>query len=156
VSKGAAYGVPAKTPARSKRTRHSPKPKSYMNKLLTLLSILALSMSALAADVFPDISHKELKTAIAAKTVTLLDAAGSASYGSGHIPGALDFQMVTGDLATKLPADKGALIVAYCANENCPFYKRAASAAKALGYTNVKHYVKGIAGWRAAGETVEK
>lgn len=127
-----------------------------MNKLLILVGILALGVNALAADKFPDISHKELKTAIDAKAVTLLDAAGSASYRSGHIPGALDFQVVTADLGAKLPADKGALIVAYCANENCPYYKKAAFAARALGYTNVKHYVRGVAGWKDSGEALEK
>ena len=51
-------------------------------------------------------------------------------------------------IASKLPKDKGALIVAYCANENCSAYQQGAKAAKELGYTNVKHYAKGIMGWK--------
>jgi rhodanese-related sulfurtransferase len=132
----------------------------HMNKrhflILFLSTATMVGGAAMAADRFPDISHNELKTAILEKKVTLLDAAGSESYKSGHIPGALDFQTVKDGLNAKLPADKGALVVAYCANERCPFYQRAATAAKALGYTNVKHYVKGIAGWRESGEAVEK
>lgn len=127
-----------------------------MKTLLTLLCTLAFGAAALAAEKFPDISHEELKTAIAEKKVALIDVNGSKSYQSGHIPGAIDFAAVKADLAAKLPADKGTLVVAYCANENCPAYAQGAKAAKALGYTNVKHYAKGIMGWKAAGETTEK
>src|SRR5262245_18366395 len=93
---------------------------------------------------YPDITHDELATALEAKKVTLLDANGTDSYKEGHIPTALDFAEVKKDLAAKLPRDKSALIVAYCANEQCPAYRQAASAATELGYTNVKHYAKGI------------
>jgi rhodanese-related sulfurtransferase len=127
-----------------------------MKKLISLLCALALSpLALLAADKFPDISHDELKAAIAEKKVALIDVNGSNSYKAGHIPGAVDFES-TADLAKTLPADKGALVVAYCANEQCSAYQQAAKAAKALGYTNVKHYPKGIQGWKKAGETTEK
>ncbi len=124
--------------------------------LITLLSTLVLGALALAAEKFPDISHDELKAAITGKKVTLIDVNGSGSYKDGHIPGALDFETAKADLAAKLPADKGALVVAYCANENCPAYAQGAKAAKDLGYTNVKHYAKGIMGWKAAGEATQK
>ncbi len=108
---------------------------------------------------FPNITHDELTKAIKAKKVVLLDANGSDSYKSGHIPLAVDFEKVekdTKDLAKKLPEDKSTLIVAYCANERCSAYRTAAKAAKDLGYTNIKHYAKGINGWKAAGGKVEK
>jgi len=127
-----------------------------MKKLLSLVCALALGTVALAADKFPDISHDELKSAITAKSVTLLDVNGSTTYATGHIPGAIDFTKAKADIAAKLPKDKGALIVAYCANENCSAYQQGAQAAKDLGYTNVKHYSKGIMGWKGAGEKVEK
>jgi rhodanese-related sulfurtransferase len=63
---------------------------------------------------------------------------------------------VQGNLKSKLPANKKALIVAYCANPMCGAYKRAAAAAQKLGYTNVKHYSPGIMGWKKSGAKVAK
>jgi rhodanese-related sulfurtransferase len=129
-----------------------------MKKLLTLVCALVIGVGtlALAADEkFPDISHDELKAAIAAKKVTLLDVNGTSTYAKGHIPGAIDFTKQKDSIASLLPKEKGALIVAYCANENCTAYQQGAKAAKDLGYTNVKHYSKGIMGWKDAGEKVE-
>ena len=127
----------------------------YMKKLLTLLAVLC-SAVALHAGEYPDISITELKTAIAAKKVTLLDANGSDSYNSGHIPGAIDFQIAKAELAAKLPSDKSALVVAYCAGPTCGAYAAAAKAAQALGYTNIKHLSAGISGWKDSGSPIEK
>jgi rhodanese-related sulfurtransferase len=127
--------------------------KKLMVSLLTLVSATAL---ALADDAFPNITTDELKQAIADKQVLLVDVNGTESWQDGHIPGALNFEKVEKDFAKVLPADKNALVVAYCGNERCTAYKAAAAAAKKLGYTNVKHYSKGIAGWKKAGEKTEK
>jgi rhodanese-related sulfurtransferase len=127
-----------------------------MKKLLAVVCTLILGSVAIAQEKFPDISHDELKAAVAAKKVTLLDVNGTSTYEKGHIPGAIDFTKAKDSIASKLPKDKGALIVAYCANENCTAYQQGAKAAKDLGYTNVKHYAKGIMGWKDAGEPVEK
>jgi len=54
------------------------------------------------------------------------------------------------------PADKNALIVAYCGSPSCGAFARAAEAAVKLGYTNVKFYSGGISGWKKAGEATEK
>lgn len=127
-----------------------------MKKLATLLSIALLSaFTAFAADKFPDISHEELKKAIEDKKITLIDVNGTDSYKAGHIPGAIDFE-ANKELTGKLPTDKGALVVAYCGNEQCGAYAAAAKKAKDMGYTNVKHYSKGIAGWKKASEKTEK
>jgi rhodanese-related sulfurtransferase len=126
-----------------------------MKKFLALLAVLC-STVALQAGEYPDISITELKTAIADKKVTLIDANGSDSYNSGHIPGAINFQSAKADLASKLPADKGALVVAYCAGPTCGAYAAAAKAAQALGYTNIKHLSAGISGWKDAGAPLEK
>lgn len=127
-----------------------------MKKLTAFFCALALSpIVALAADKFPDISHDELKEALAEKKVTLIDVNGTDSYKAGHIPGAINFETTKDQLAAKLPKDKNALVVAYCANEQCGAYAAAASKARELGYTNVKHYPKGIAGWKKAGEKTE-
>jgi len=105
---------------------------------------------------YPDISIKELKTAIEKKKVTLIDANGTDSYKDGHIPGAIDFEAKEKDLAKVLPKDKDALIVAYCGGPQCMAYKAAAKKAVAMGYTNVKHLSAGISGWKSAGEKTEK
>ena len=123
--------------------------------LLTLSAITLLTVNALAGSV-PDISLDALKAAIAKKDVTILDVNGSSTYKEGHIPGAIDFVANKTDLAAKLPADKGALVVAYCGSEHCSAYARAAEAAQKLGYTNVQHFKPGLAGWKEAGEPLEK
>jgi rhodanese-related sulfurtransferase len=96
-----------------------------------------------------------LKAAIAAKNVTLLDANGTDSWKEGHIPGAIDFATAKKNLATLLPKDKSALIVAYCGGPACGAYASAAKAAEKLGYTNVKHLKAGISGWEAGHEKME-
>lgn len=126
-----------------------------MKKFLTLLALSLFSLNAFAGT-FPDISLNDLKAAIAARKVTLLDVNGPVTYANGHIPGAIDYTAHTADLAKVLPADKSSLIVAYCGNEHCGAYARAAEAASKLGYTNVEHFKPGIAGWKAAGEATEK
>lgn len=126
-----------------------------MKKILPVLAVFLLSLNAIAGS-FPDIALPELKSAIAAKKVTLLDVNGPVSYANGHIPGAIDFTAHSADLAKVLPANKSALVVAYCGNEHCGAYARAAEAAQKLGYTNVQHFKPGIAGWKAANEPTEK
>lgn len=128
-----------------------------MKKLIALFTSLAVAQTlALAAEAFPIINHDELKQAVVEKKVVLLDVNGTESFEEGRIPGALDFDKVEKQLAKVLPADKNTLIVAYCGNERCTAYKAGATAAAKLGYKNVKHYAKGIAGWKKAGEKVEK
>ena len=126
-----------------------------MKTLLTLAASLFIVATASAGE-FPDINIAELKAGIAAKTVTLLDVNGSDSYQSGHIPGALDYESVKGDLAKVLPKDKNSLVVAYCGGPKCGAYQAAAKAAKELGYKNVKHLSAGISGWKEAKQKVEK
>ncbi|MEA3213771.1 MAG: hypothetical protein QOE70_6828 [Chthoniobacter sp.] len=126
-----------------------------MKKLLTLLATAILAVTAQAGE-YPDISIKELKSAIEAKKVTVIDVNGSRSYKSGHIPTAVDFDAKRAELAKLLPEDKGALVVAYCGGPTCGAYAAAAKAAKELGYTNVKHLSAGISGWMDAGEKTEK
>lgn len=125
-----------------------------MKKLLALLAITAIAGSVYAGE-FPDISIAELKKAIADKKVTVLDVNGSKSFATGHVPGAIDFR-ATKDIASSLPKDKNALIVAYCGGPTCKAYQAAANAAEKLGYKNVKHMSAGLSGWKTAGESLEK
>ena len=126
-----------------------------MKWLVILLATVALAVTVQAAEC-PDVTIPDLQAAINAKTVTLLDANGTASWKEGHIPGALDFAGSKAKLAELLPQDKGALIVAYCGGPKCMAYKEAAAAARQLGYTNVKHLSAGIHGWKEAKAPVEK
>ena len=125
-----------------------------MKKLIAL--VFALVATAGFAAEFPDISIADLKQAIADKKVTVIDVNGAASYQAGHVPTAIDFATQGSNLASVLPADKGALVVAYCGGPQCSAYKAAANAASQLGYTNVKHLSAGISGWKAAKETLAK
>ncbi len=125
-----------------------------MKKLLALLATTILAVTAQAGE-YPDISITDLKAAIEAKKVTVIDVNGTSSWKKGHIPTAVDFGTKKAELAKVLPADKGALVVAYCGGPTCGAYAAAAKAAKELGYTNVKHLSAGISGWMQAGEKTE-
>lgn len=126
-----------------------------MKKAFAFLAAAFLALPVFAGE-YPDISVAELKQAITDKSVTVIDVNGSESYKEGHVPTAIDYSEAKEDLAAKLPADKDALIVAYCGGPSCGAYTKAAKAAKELGYTNVKHLSAGISGWKKAGEEVAK
>src|SRR5438105_12723472 len=126
-----------------------------MKKLLTLLAATLLTGSLYAGE-FPDISITEVKALAQSKKAVIIDVNGTESYQKGHIPGALNFDKVSGKLAKALPKDKNALIVAYCGGPKCKAYQAAATAAEKLGYKNIKHMSAGISGWQAAGEKTEK
>ena len=126
----------------------------YMKKLSVFAAAFILAAGAYAAE-FPSITITDLKEAIAAKKVILLDANGSESWQKGHIPGAIDYSANKASLASVLPQDKDELVVAYCGNPQCVAYRAAAEAAKKLGYKNVKHLTAGIMGWKDAGEKTE-
>ena len=125
-------------------------------KKLFVLGAAALLAAAVYAGQYADITIGDVKSAIAEKKVTLLDANGSDSWKKGHIPGAIDFSANKEKLAQLLPKDKNALVVAYCGGPKCQAYQAAAKAAEKLGYKNVKHLVAGISGWQEAGEKMEK
>jgi len=130
-----------------------------MKKLLLTLAascLLFVSAAFAGSSKYADISLPDLKAAIASGKVALIDVNGTDSYKDGHIPGAIDFEANEAKLAALLPADKSALVVAYCGNPQCGAYKQGAAAAEKLGYTNVKHFPLGIQGWKKAGENTEK
>ena len=86
---------------------------SYMKKIIALCAAALMTVAVYAAD-YPEITIPQLKTAIADKQVTVLDANGTDTYQKGHIPGAIDYTAQKASLASVLPKDKNALIVAYC------------------------------------------
>jgi rhodanese-related sulfurtransferase len=125
-----------------------------MRRYLIPVASLLLAASVYAGQ-YPEITIPELKTAISDKKVVLLDANGTDKWAKGHIPGAIDFTATQDKLASVLPKDKSALVVAYCGGPRCRAYEAAAKAAEKLGYTNVKHLTAGISGWHDAGEKME-
>lgn len=141
-----------------------------MNKTLLRLGLGAALVGAVVGSVstfapravaegkeeFRSISQADLQKAINNKSVTIFDVNGDESYKEGRIPTAINYYKAENKLATYLPKDKGALVVAYCGNPHCGAYKQAATAAKKLGYTNVAHFVPGIAGWRDSGAKQDK
>lgn len=129
---------------------------SDMKKLIALLCSLSLATAVFAGGKFAEISHDELQAAITSNAVTVIDVNGSKSFEKGRIPGSIDYAANKEQLASLLPADKSALIVAYCGNENCSAYRNAAIAAEKLGYTNIKHYSPGLAGWKKSGAPMDK
>lgn len=126
-----------------------------MKKLLAVLAVMVLALGVRAGE-FPDISVDDLKAAISAKKVAVIDVNGAESWKKGRVPGAIDFEGSKAKLAELLPKDKGALVVAYCGGPSCGAYAAAAKAAKELGYTNVKHLKAGISGWKESGQALEK
>jgi rhodanese-related sulfurtransferase len=126
-----------------------------MKSLIAVAATVLLVATAYAGEV-KDITIPELKATIADGKVTLIDANGTESWQKGHIAGAIDFKADQNKLASLLPKDKNALVVAYCGGPKCMAYKAAAAAAQKLGYTNVKHLPAGIKGWVAAGEPTDK
>lgn len=102
------------------------------------------------------ISRDELRAAIDAGTVTVVDALGGEYYARQHLPGAVP--LVEDDvaaLAAGLLPDKAAPIVTYCSNPACPNSGRVAERLSALGYTDVRKYRDGIEDWVAAGLPTE-
>ncbi len=126
-----------------------------MKKLTATLATLLIATTAVFAGNYENISIDELKTAIADKSVVVVDVNGTESFTKGHIPTAIDFIAVKDSFGDKLPADKSTLVVAYCGSESCGAYAKAAKAAQELGYTNVKHFSPGLKGWKEAGEDLQ-
>ncbi len=102
------------------------------------------------------ITRDELKAAIDAGTVTVVDALGGGYYEQQHLPGARPLVLAEVDAraASALP-DRDAAIVTYCSNPACPNSGQVADRLSALGYSNVRKYREGIEDWVAAGLPTE-
>src|SRR4051812_1711382 len=102
------------------------------------------------------ITREELKSAIDAGTVTVIDALGGMYYEQQHLPGALPLvEAEVASAASSVLPDKDAAIVTYCSNEACANSQAVASLLTAAGYTNVRKYREGIQDWVGAGLPVE-
>ncbi|WP_171165199.1 rhodanese-like domain-containing protein [Streptomyces sp. I05A-00742] len=102
------------------------------------------------------ITRDELKAAIDAGSVTVVDALGGEYHAQQHLPGALALTLAEVDSkASGLLPDRDAAIVTYCSNPGCPNSSQVAERLTALGYTNVRKYREGIQDWVEAGLPVE-
>ncbi|MBC9711492.1 rhodanese-like domain-containing protein [Streptomyces sp. TRM66268-LWL] len=102
------------------------------------------------------ISRDELKAAIDAGTVTVVDALGGEYYAKQHLPGAVPLAPAEVDArAAELLPDRDAAIVTYCSNPACANSTQIADRLTALGYTDVRKYREGIEDWTAAGLPTE-
>ena len=104
--------------------------------------------------------EKQVKTAALEKLVAmgpekgkyfLFDARPAPKYAEGFIPTAenLPFPAFEKEKG-KLPADKKALVIFYCAGVTCAMSPAARDAAEKLGYVNAKSYHEGIPVWSKA------
>jgi rhodanese-related sulfurtransferase len=102
------------------------------------------------------ISRDDLRTAIDAGAVTVVDALGGEYHAKAHLPGAVPLVEadVDAEAASLLP-DRDAAIVTYCSNPACPNSGRVADRLTALGYRNVRKYREGIEDWADAGLPIE-
>jgi rhodanese-related sulfurtransferase len=98
-------------------------------------------------DHYPLITKKDLATVAASKSATIVDVNSSDSFAKAHVPTAFNYGQNEKNFDTMLPKDKTALIVAYCGGVQCSAWKAAAERACNMGYTNIKHFKEGIAGW---------
>lgn len=102
------------------------------------------------------IERDELKRAIDADDVTVVETLRDEHFEQGHLPGAIHihFEAVAEQAPGLLP-DRDAAIVTYCSNTACRNSELAAGKLEAMGYTNVRKYAEGKDDWQAAGLPLE-
>ena len=102
------------------------------------------------------ISTAELKQKLdsGAKDFTLIDTLKPESFEARHVPGAINI-VEDVDFVQKVEAQlhpaKDAELIVYCTSETCQRHIRAAQYLRDAGYSNVKRYADGLAGWQNAG-----
>jgi rhodanese-related sulfurtransferase len=88
----------------------------------------------------------------------LIDALSPNSFEARHIPGAKNVSNgpeFLKQFENEIQAAKDADIIVYCSSSGCMASVRAADTLEKAGYTNVKHYKDGLAGWQNAGYQFE-
>lgn len=99
-----------------------------------------------------NLTTAEMQTTITDGKAVVIDARPNAAE---RIPGA---KVLTGtpsvtEAAAVIPS-KDTPVITYCGNTHCSLSPKLAEHLKSLGYTNVREYPEGIAGWKAAGQPV--
>ncbi len=107
--------------------------------------------SAAAVLQISPVSVDELDHLLASHQCVAVDANGDSTRRQmGVIPGAVLLRDL--DAIDQLPRDKAASLVFYCTNSACRASHEAAEKAIAAGYTHVRVFPDGIAGWVKAGK----
>ncbi len=102
------------------------------------------------------ITRDELRTAINARAVVVLEALPPMYFEKEHLPTARNLPLDEIDeLAARLIPSTGTPVVTYCANTACNNSSIAADRLTALGYANVRKYAAGKQDWVEAGLPVE-
>lgn len=81
----------------------------------------------------------------------LVNALGKDAFVAKRIPGSVNIPAEHAESAEQIIPDKNAEIVVYCANSDCTASPELARKLKKMGYTTVKDFENGLAGWRSAG-----
>lgn len=86
----------------------------------------------------------------------LIDVLPKEKYESQHLPGAINIPVneIEDRIKEEVP-EKDKEIVVYCANTKCQASPKAAEKLEDLGYTDVKDFEEGLAGWQEAGYEFE-
>lgn len=84
---------------------------------------------------------------------TLVDSRPAKRFAEASIPSAVSIPVdsLKEKGVSLLPEDKGKLLVFYCGGPTCGLSPEAAGIAVKAGYTNVKVMIKGLPGWKKAG-----
>jgi rhodanese-related sulfurtransferase len=103
------------------------------------------------------ITREELKGAIDAGEVTVVETLREEHFEQGHLPGAIHihFEAIE-EKAPELLPDKEATIVTYCSNLACRNSDLAAATLTAMGYRSVRRYAEGKQDWQEAGLPLEQ
>lgn len=102
------------------------------------------------------ITRDQLRIAIDASGVTVVETLRREHFEQGHLPGAIHIHYeAVKDKAPELLPDRDAAIVTYCSNTACRNSEIAANQLTAIGYTNVRKYVEGKQDWVRAGLPLE-
>jgi rhodanese-related sulfurtransferase len=102
------------------------------------------------------ITRQELRDAIDAGTVTVVEALGPQYFEQGHLPTAINIPHTeVAQLAPELLPDKNAAIVVYCSNTQCSNSAIAQGELLRIGYSDVRKYAEGKQEWEAAGLPLE-
>ena len=102
------------------------------------------------------INREQLRSAIEAGSVTVIDVAPPAAYARSHLPRAINIVGGHSDeqLRAALP-NPGASIVTYSGDDRCTRATELAERLRALGYRDVRPYPGGLQDWNSAGFPIE-
>ncbi len=104
-----------------------------------------------------EIGRDDLRAAIGATGVTVVDALPPAVFGLRHLPGALNVTAEdTDDHVRRMLPEPAASIVTYSTDASCSRGPELAARLEGLGYADVRTYRGGIAEWASAGGPLER